>query len=177
LRKVKRALDNARQIANVVDAIDPLAERPEDLELIRVLVEIHFLVRMPAVVVAGNVASDHHHRNRIEGRVGDAGRGVGEAGAEVRHQHPDLARRARVTVGGVRGDLLVPGGDEADLALAERIEESDDGVAAQPEHHLDAEALEIVGEQVRRDARAGCRRDALDGRLRSNIHVASSFRP
>ena len=86
-------------------------------------------------------------------------------GPEVRHQHADLARGARVTVGGVRGDLLVAGRDEADLALAERVEKPDDGVAAQPEDHLDAEALEVVGEQVRRDARLGFRRDALDGGL------------
>ena len=153
LRQVKRALDDARQVADVVDAIDALAERAEDLELIRVLVQVHFLVRMAAVVIARNVAGDHHHRNRIERGIGDAGRRIGEAGTEVRHQHADLAGRARVAIGGVRGDLFVTRRDEADLALAERIEEPDHRVAAQPEDHLDAEALEVFGQQVRRDAR------------------------
>ena len=74
-----------------------------------------------------------------------------------------LARRARVAVGGVRGDLLVARRDEADAALAERVEERDDRVAAQPEDHLDAEALEVLGQQVRRDARLGLRLDASDG--------------
>ena len=172
LRQVKRALDDARQIADVVDAIDALAERPVDLELIRVLVQVHFLVRMASVVVARDVAGDHHHRDRVERRVGDAGRRIGEARTEVRHQDADLARRARVAVGGVRGDLLVARRDEANLALAERVEKADHGVAAQPEDHLDAEALEVVGQQVRRDARLGFRRDALDGGLCGDVHGA-----
>ena len=141
---------------DVVDAIDALAERPEDLELIRVLVEVHFLVRMASVVIGRNIAGNHHHRDRIERRIRDAGGGIGEAGPEMRHQHADLARGARITVGGMRGHLLVTGGDVADLALAERVEKSDDGVAAQAEDHLDTEALEIIGQQVRRDARLGC---------------------
>ena len=44
--------------------------------------------------------------------------------------------------------------------LLERIEEADDRVAAQPEDHLDAEALEVLGEQIGRDARLGRGLDA-----------------
>ena len=123
LRQVERALDDARQVGGVVDAIDALAERPVDLELIGVLVQVHFLVRMPAVVVRRHVAGDHDHRNRVERGVGDAGGGIGQARAQMRQQHADLAGRARVAVGGVRRHLLVAGRDEADAALAERVEE------------------------------------------------------
>ena len=79
--QVERALDDARQIGGAIDAVDALAERPVDLELIRVLVQVHFLVRMPAVVVGRHVAGDHHHRDRVERGVGHAGRGVGQARA------------------------------------------------------------------------------------------------
>ena len=107
-----------------VDAIHALAERPEDLELIRVLVQVHFLMRMPAVEVGRDVAGDHDHRDRVERGVGDAGRGVGQARAEVRQHDAGLARGARVAVGGMRRDLLVPRRDEPDAALAERVEEA-----------------------------------------------------
>ena len=73
LRQVERALDDARQIRDAIDAIDALAERPVDLELIGVLVQVDFLVRMAAVVVRRHVAGDHDHRDRIERGVGDAG--------------------------------------------------------------------------------------------------------
>ena len=43
--------------------------------------EVDLLVRMLAVEMARDVAGDHHHRDGIERRVGDAGRGVGEARA------------------------------------------------------------------------------------------------
>ena len=80
-------------------------------------------------------------------------RGVGQPGPEMRQQHAGLAGGARVAVGGVRRDLLVTRRDEPDPALPERVEERDDRVAAQAEDHLDAEALEILGQQIRRDAR------------------------
>ena len=138
-----------------LDAVDALTERPIDLVLVRVLVEIDFLVRMPAVEVRLHVAGDHDHRDRVERGVGDAGRGVGQARTEMGEQHAGLAGRARVAVGGVRRDLFVARADEADAAAAERVEHADHGVAGQPEDHLDAEALEIVGQQVRGESRLG----------------------
>ncbi len=100
-----------------------------------------------------HVAGDHDHRDRVERRVGDAGRGVGEAGGEVRQQHRGLVRRPRVAVRRVRGDLLVPRVDELDLpALRQRGQHGDVGVAAEAEDVLDASRLEIlhqlVGNQV-----------------------------
>ena len=55
----------------------------------------------------------------------------------------------------MRRHLFVARRDEPDAALAERVEKRDDGVAAEAEDHLDAEALEILGQQVRRDSRPG----------------------
>ena len=65
----------------IVDAPGALHEWPIDLVLRAVGMQVHFLVRMFAEVVRGNVAGDHHHRNAVERRVGDAGRGIGESRA------------------------------------------------------------------------------------------------
>ena len=88
---------------------------------------------------------------------------VGQSGTEVRQQHARLAGRARVAVGGVRRDLLVARRDEPDAALAERVEQRDDRVAAQAEDHLDAEALEVLGQQVRGDPRVRRLLGPVDG--------------
>ena len=62
--------DLGKQIRSV-HAPYPLDERPIDFGLCRVSVQIDFLVRMLAVVVARNIARDDDHRNGIERRVGD----------------------------------------------------------------------------------------------------------
>ena len=130
---MERALHGPRQVLGAIDAIDALAERPVDLELVGVLVQVDFLMRMPAVVVRRHVAGNDDHRNRIERGVRDTGAGVRQPGSEMREEHTRFTGRARVAVGGVRRDLLVPRRDEADPALAERVEERDDGVAAEAE--------------------------------------------
>jgi predicted ATPase len=48
----------------------------------------------------------------------------------------------------VGGHLFVARRDEPDAALAERVEKCDDRVSAQAENHVDAEALQILGEQI-----------------------------
>src|SRR6185503_17794089 len=154
------------------DAIHALAERTVDLELVGVLVQVDFLVRMAAVEVRLYVPGDDHHRDRVERRVGDAGGGVGQPGPEMREQHPRLAGRTRVAVGGVRGDLLVARADVADAAAAERVEHADDGVAGQAEDHLDAEPLEILREQVRGQARFGGGRQ----RIRNHVNGCAHYR-
>ena len=133
-----------------IHAPRPLDERPVDLVLRRVRVQIHFLVRVLAVVMRRHVAGDHHHRDRVERGVGHAGRGVGEPGREVRQHHRCLAGSARIAVGRMRGDLLVTRVDELDLlALRQRREHRDVGVAAQPEDVLDAARFQVFHELVR----------------------------
>ena len=164
---MERALHDARQVAGVIDAVDALAERTIDLVLVRVLMEVDLLVRMAAVEVRLHVAGDHDHRDRVERGVGDAGRGVGQARAQVGEQHARLAGGPGIAVGGVCRDLLVARADVADAAAAQRVEHPDHRVAGQPEHHFDAEPLEIVGEQVGGEARLGRGRqrfrDDVDG--------------
>ncbi len=85
---------------------------------------------------------------------------------------PVLPDAARVAISGVRGNLLVPRRHEPDAAFPERVEEGDDRVPAQAEDHLDAEALEIFGQQVRSDP--GVRRlfGPIDGMRRNCAHTA-----
>ena len=179
LAQVEGAFHDPRQVLGAIDAVDALAERPVDLRLVGVLVEIDLLVRVPAVVVGLHVAGDDDHRDRVERGVGDAGGGVGQARAEVRQHDARLARGAGVAVGGVRRHLLVPSADEADAALAQRVEEADDRMAAQPEDHLDAEAFEVLGEQVGRDPRRrrGGPRHSGVAVLAHDIRSAQAIRP
>jgi hypothetical protein len=168
---VKRAFDDAREIFHAIDAIHAFAERPEDLTLIGVLMQVHFLMGMAAIEVRRDVAGNHDHWDRIERRVCHPGRGIGEPRTEMRQQHARLSGGARITVSGVCSNLLVPRRDVTDAALRERIEEPDDGVTAQAEDHIDAKALEIFGEQVGRNPRLRTRHDALGRRVREIAHV------
>jgi hypothetical protein len=144
-----------QDLGEQVGALHPpgaLDERAVDLELRGVGVEVDLLVRMLAVIVAGNVAGDHHHRDGVQRRVGHAGRGVGQAGAEVAEHHGGLLLDPRIAVGGVRGDLLVTHIDELDRAVGQGGQHGDVGVAAQAEQVADAPVLEVfhqlVGDQV-----------------------------
>ena len=158
LAEVERALQDPRQILGPVDPVHALAERPVDLHLAGVVMEVHFLMRVTAVKVRLDVAGDHDHRNGIERGVCHAGRGIREARPEMRQHHARLTGDARVAVCGVRGDLLVPGRHKPHPALAERIQHADHGVAAEPEHDLHADLFQVLGHLVGGDARA-CGRD------------------
>ena len=115
---MKSAFHDAREILHAIHAINALAERPVNFVLICVDVEIDFLMRMAAVVMRGNVSGNHHHGDRIERGVGNAGGGICQSRTKMREQNARLTRRARVAIGGMRCNLFVPRGDEANLALA-----------------------------------------------------------
>ena len=167
LREVECALHDPRQVASMIDAVDPLAERAIDLELVRVLMEVDLLVRMPAMEIGLHVPGDDHHGNRVERRIGDASGGVGQARAEMGQQDARLARGTRIAVRGMGRDLLVPGAHVADAAASQRIEHRDHRVAGQAEHHFDAEPLQVIGQQIRGVPRVGGDRerfrDDVDG--------------
>jgi hypothetical protein len=61
--------------------------------------------------------------------------------------------------------------------LLDRVEEANHGVTAEPEDHFDAEAFEVIREQVRRDPRVGFRRGRLTAVCAAISMALSSFRP
>jgi hypothetical protein len=68
---------------------------------------VQFLERVGAHQVVRHLAGQHHHRHRIQHRIGDAGDQVGCARAGGRHAHADAPAGARITVRGERRALLV----------------------------------------------------------------------
>ena len=93
---------------------------------------------------ARDLARDDDHGHGVHVGGGDAGDGVGGAGARRHEDHADLARGARVAVGHVRGALLVAGEDVMDLlGVVERVVDLDGlaaGVAEDGVHALGLEA-------------------------------------
>ena len=126
-----------------------------------------------AAVTGIGIPSQRTRARRVERGVGDAGRGVGEPGPQVRHEHTRLAGGARVPVGRVGGRLFVPCRHEPDAALAQRVEQTDDRVAAQTEDHFDAQALEVVGQLIRRDTCACAGGDGISQRMSDGMHRLS----
>lgn len=111
--------------------------------------EVDLLVGMLAEIVSGNIAGDHHHRDRIQGGIGHAGGGVCQAGAEVAENDRGLLGHAGVAVGGVGGDLLVPHVNELDLfALGQRRQKGDIRMAAQAEDVFDAPLFQVLNQLV-----------------------------
>ena len=88
------------------------------------------------------------HRALGAERGGDAGDGVGAAGAGGRHHAAEPAGLARVAVGGVRGGLLVAHVDDADALVDAAVIDVDDVAAAQREDGVDALGLERLGDEV-----------------------------
>ena len=129
-----------------LDPPRPFDERPVDLELRRVGVQVHLLVGMTAVVVRRHVAGDDHHGDAIERGVGDAGRRVRQARTEVTENDRGPPGDTCIPVGGVRGDLLVPYVDELDTAAGHRRENGDVGVPTQAEDVPYAAPFQVADE-------------------------------
>ncbi len=106
-------------------------------------------MRVLAVVVAGHVTGNHHHRDRVQRRIGHAGGGVGEARAEVAEHHGGGFFGAGVAVSGVCGHLFVTRVDELDAAFSQRGQHCNVGVAAQAKNVLDTPVFEVFDELVR----------------------------
>ena len=84
--------------------------------------------------------------NRIHQRVGQAGDGVGRAGARGDQHDADLAGRARIAFGGMDRALLVAHEDVLDAVLLEQLViDRQDGAARIAENVLDA----LIGESLK----------------------------
>ena len=98
---VKGFFHRQRQLAHVLD---------EEVVLDRVARNAHGVALLEGVradVGARHLPGEHHQRHRVHVRRGNAGDGVGGAGAGGDQRHAHIARGTRVAVGGVHGGLLV----------------------------------------------------------------------
>src|SRR6185295_18481389 len=69
-RQVKGPLHDSWQVLGTVYPVDPFAKWTVDLKLICILVEINFLVWVPAVIMRRYIARDNDHRDRIQRGIG-----------------------------------------------------------------------------------------------------------
>ena len=167
--EVKGLFKDLRHQIRPINPPGALHKGPVDFVLRRVRVQVHFLMRMFAVIVGRDVAGDDHHGNTIQRRIGDPGCAVGQAGAQVRQDHRGPARHPRVTIRRMTGDLLMPNGDKVDGAVRHRRQHRDVGVTAQAENMPHTPVFEVI-DQVLRD-RSSCSRGVI---MRGEHHQATS---
>ena len=132
--------NRARYAVRVHYPVAPLGQRAEDLQLVVHLVQD---TASASQVACADLPGDEEDGRR--GGVGGAQGARGVEGAGARHHQGDARspRRPRVAVGHVRGGLLVPHVDDADLRVA--VQSVEDG------HYLDAgkpeDRIHPVGDQ------------------------------
>jgi len=144
----ERLLDDFREQLRGVHAPGTLHERPINLVLRCVRMQVHLLVRVLAVIMGRHVPGDDHHGDAVEGGVRDAGRRVGEPGAQMREQHGRLAGGTGIAVGRVGRDLLVPDVDEMDCAVRHGGQHGNVGVSAQSEDVPHAPLLQVTDQEI-----------------------------
>ena len=149
LSQTEGLIQDLRQGLHVINAPHPLADGLQQAVLGGVAMHVDLLMGVLAVVVAGHVAHDDHHGDGIQRGVGHAGDDVGQAGAQVAHDHRGLVGDAGVAVGGGGSNGLVAHANILDLlAAGQGVQHADDGMAAQAEQLGDAAALQVVDQQV-----------------------------
>jgi hypothetical protein len=150
-------------------------------------VDVRQILERPHLVLGERtLAADVQDRTLGAKRRRDAGHRIGAARARSGDDATELARLARVAVGGVRRDLLVPYVDDANALVDAAVIDVDDVAAAKREDRVHPFVLERFRHQVtaRDDARiAGLALQGVFGGacLRLNrcgvyaCHVASNF--
>ena len=149
---VEGLVQRPRQVGDVLDQIIVFGAGPGDAD------GVAFLERVVADQMRRHLAGDHDQRDRVAERVGQAGDRIGGAGPG-RHQHgADLAGRARITLGGVHGALLVPHQDVVHFVLLEQgIVDRQHRAAGIAKNVLDA----LIGKRRDHHFRAGHFRHGL----------------
>ena len=155
LRDIKRLVQNAREIGDILDQIIVLGAGPGDAG------RVGFLKRVVADQMGRHLPGQADDRDQIHQRVGQPGHRVGRAGA-AGHQHDaDLAGRARIAFGGVHRAALLAHQDVAQRVLLEqRVVDRQDRAAGIAEYDFDALIDERLDDDIRSADRLG-RHDAL----------------
>ena len=143
---MKRLVQHARQVVDVLDQIIVFRARPRDAD------RVAFLERVVADEMRRHLPGDDDERNGIAQRIGQAGDRIGGAGAR-RHQHrADLAGRARIAFGGMHRALFVAHQNVLHhVLLKQRVIDRQHRAAGIAENVLDA----LIGQRLDHHFRAG----------------------
>ncbi len=117
-------------------------DRLHQLDVRKILQRTHLVLAQRAL------PADEQHRALGAERVGDAGDGVGGAGAGRHDRAAGFSGNARIPVGGVRRDLLVTDVDDLDALIDAAVVDVDDVAAAERPNHVDALVFEGLRHQV-----------------------------
>jgi hypothetical protein len=159
-------LHHARNVRHVLDQVAVLDGGVGDAR------DVRLLEAVLAQHGANDLAAQHDHGNRVGQGGEQAGHRVGGARTRGHHHDAGLAGGAGEAIGHVRGALLVPGEDQLDLRLVERIEERDGRATWQSKHDFDPFALQTLHDFVAaRGDLAG--RGRLWGHLGTKICISS----
>ena len=142
-RDVERLVDRRAELGGILDQVIVLRTMPRDADGVR------FLERVGPDQRGRHLAGDHDHRDRIHQRIGNAGNRVGRAGARGDEHHAGLAGRARVTLGGMRGGLLMANEDVLDPPRPEqRVVDWQHRATGVAEHDFHAEIAQRLDQDV-----------------------------
>ncbi len=150
LRDIEGLVQDAREIVDLADEIIMLGAMAGDAD------RVAFLERVRADKMRRDLAGDADQRDRIHQGVGQAGDGVGRAGAGGHEKHADLAARSRESLGGMGRALLVAHQHMLDMILMEQgVVNRQDGAAGIAEDRLDALILQGAHDHFRAGQQIG----------------------
>jgi hypothetical protein len=135
---VERLVQRARDLERVLDHERVLDGRHGDAE------HVGLLEAVGPQQVRAHLAGDEHSRDRVHHRVLDRRHDVRGARAARGQADADLARRLRVTLGGVPAARLVAHQDMADAAVEQGVVGGDVRAAGKAEYDVDALRLQAL---------------------------------
>src|SRR5690554_436150 len=112
--QIKGLFQHFRNFARVLDREAVLHDRPGHAD------DVGFLESVLANQMTGDLATQHHHGNRIHVGGGNSGNRIGGTGAGGDQHDTGFARGTGITVGGVSRGLFVAHQDVLDLVLTEQ---------------------------------------------------------
>ncbi len=111
---VEGLFDHLRDLTGVANHEAVLHDRPRQTD------HVGLLEGVVADPVGAHLAGQHHHGNGVHEGGGNAGDGIGRAGAGGHQHHAGLAGGAGIAVRGMRGGLLVAHQNVIDFVLLEQ---------------------------------------------------------
>ncbi len=139
---VKRFLDDARDVLDVLDEEIVLGARARDAD------EVRFLESVVADHRGRNLARQDDHRSGIHVGVDDSGDGVGGAGAGGDEHDAGASADAGIALGHVGRALFMADEDVLDLRVEERVVGREDGAAGIAEDYIDAFGNEALDDDL-----------------------------